>query len=85
MPLITFNTFNISKHTSEICSISIVPFECQDPIIDPTIKAKDVSWLSYDAAVATVLIASLEREASERGEPTAEGFCEVTLFHCQSE
>ena len=42
-------------------------------------EAKDVRWLSHDAAIATVhcilpsLIASLEREATERGEPTAEG------------
>ena len=49
---------------------------------DPFIKlkeAKDVRWLSHDAAIATVLrilpslIASLEREATERGEPMAEG------------
>ena len=49
---------------------------------DPAIKlkeAKDVRWLSHDAAVATLLrifpslMASLEREATERGEPIAEG------------
>jgi len=42
-------------------------------------EAKDVRWLSHDAAVAALLrtlpslLASLDREASEHGEPTAEG------------
>ena len=41
--------------------------------------AKDVRWLSHDAAVAAILrtlpslIVSLDRETSERGEPTAAG------------
>ena len=42
-------------------------------------EAKDVRWLSHDAAVASILrilpslIASLDQEASERGEPVASG------------
>ncbi len=49
---------------------------------DPSIKlkkAKDVRWLSHDAVTASLLrflqslIASLEREASESGKPTADG------------
>ena len=49
---------------------------------DPKIKlreAKDVRWLSHDAAITAILrtlpslIASLDREASERGEPVASG------------
>ena len=57
---------------------------------DPVIKlkeAKDVRWLSHDAAVATLLrtlpslIASLDREASERGEPTAEGLLRFVKTH----
>ena len=49
---------------------------------DPAIKlkeAKDMRWLSHDAAVATLLrilpslMESLERKATERGKPTAEG------------
>ena len=49
---------------------------------DPTIKlkqAKDVRWLSHEAAISSILrtmpslIASLEREAGERKEPTAVG------------
>ena len=49
-----------------------------DPVIKPN-EAKDVRWLSHDAAVATLLhtlpllIASLDREASEHGELTAGG------------
>ena len=47
-------------------------------------EAKDVRWLSHDAAVAAILctlpslIVSLDREASERGEPTAAGLLQ---FH----
>ena len=49
---------------------------------DPIIKlkqAKDVKWLSHEAAISSILrtipslIASLEREASERKEPAAVG------------
>ena len=49
---------------------------------DPRIKLKeanDVRWLSHDAAIASMLwilpslITSLDREASERGEPIASG------------
>ena len=57
---------------------------------DPAIKlkeAKDVRWLSHDAAIASLLhtlpslIASLEREATERGEPTAEGLLQFVMSH----
>ena len=57
---------------------------------DPAIKlkeAKDVRWLSHDAAVATLLrifpslMASLEREATERGESTAEGSLRFVKSH----
>lgn len=57
---------------------------------DPAIKlkeAKDVRWLSHDAAVAALLrtlpslIASLDREASERGEPTVEGLLRFVKTH----
>ena len=57
---------------------------------DPAIKlkeAKDVRWLSHDAAIASLLctlpslIASLEREATERGEPTAEGLLRFVKSH----
>lgn len=49
---------------------------------DPMIKlkqAKDVRWLSHETAISSILctmpslIASLEREASERKEPAAVG------------
>ena len=49
---------------------------------DPKIKlkkAKDVRWLSHDTAITSLLriipsvITSLDREASERGEPIASG------------
>ena len=49
-----------------------------DPIIKLT-QAKDFRWLSHDAAINSIihtlpsLIASLEREATERSEPAAEG------------
>ena len=62
----------------------------QSLLDDPVIKlkeAKDVRWLSHDAAVATLLctlpslIASLDREASEWGEPTAEGLLQFVKMH----
>ena len=49
-----------------------------DPIIKLT-QAKDFRWLSHDAAINSIIrtlpsqIASLEREATECSEPTAEG------------
>ena len=52
----------------------------QEILNDPIIKlkqAKDVQWLSYDAAIGSILrtppsiIVSLEREGTERSEPTA--------------
>ena len=57
---------------------------------DPAIKlkeAKDVRWLSHDAAVATLLHilpslrASLEREATEQREPTAESLLRFVKSH----
>ena len=62
----------------------------QSLLDDPAIKlkeTKDVRWLSYDAAVATLLrtlpslIVSLDREASKRGEPTAEGLLRFVKTH----
>ena len=62
----------------------------QSLLDDPAIKlkeAKDVRWLSHDAAIATLLrtlpslIASLDREASERGEPTAQGLLRFVKTH----
>ena len=50
-------------------------------------EAKDLRWLSYDAVVATLLrilpslMASLEREATERGEPTAKGLLQFVKSH----
>ena len=57
---------------------------------DPAIKLKEVKnvkWLSHDAAVAallrtlTSLIASLDRKASECGEPTAESLLRFVKTH----
>ena len=54
----------------------------QEVLNDPVIKlkqAKDVRWLSHEAAISSILrtmpslIASLEREASEHKEPAAVG------------
>ena len=58
--------------------------EIQDMLNDPQIKckqAKDVRWLSHDNAIKTLIhtctlpsiLVSLDREASENGEPTAHG------------
>ena len=56
----------------------------------PTVKlkqAKDVRWLSYDAAIKAIistlpaLIASLEREATERSEPAAVGLVKFVKTH----
>ena len=58
----------------------------QETMETPTLKlkeAKDVRWLSHDAAVQTLkrtlpsVIASLEREAVERGEPIALGLVKM--------
>ena len=58
----------------------------QEILNDPIIKlreAKDVRWLSHEHAIKAVirilpsLITSLEREASERDEPTAVGLVRV--------
>ena len=62
----------------------------QEVLENPSIKlkqAKDVRWLSYDAAIAAIirtlpaLIASLEREATERSEPTALGLAKFVKTH----
>ena len=54
----------------------------QKVLDQPTLKrkkAKGVLWLSYDVAIKAVIptypsiLVSLDREASERGEPTAHG------------
>ena len=54
----------------------------QEVLADPVVKlkqAKDVRWLSHEAEISSILrtmpslIASLEREASERDEPAAVG------------
>jgi hypothetical protein len=54
----------------------------QEVLDQPTLKckeAKDVRWLSHDMAIKAVIrtypsiLVSLDREASERGEPTAHG------------
>ena len=54
----------------------------QEVLDQPTLKckeAKDVRWLSHDMAIKSIirtypaLLVSLDREASERGEPTARG------------
>ena len=56
--------------------------DIQNMLNDPQIKckqAKDVHWLSHDNAIKTlirtlpVILVSLNREASENGEPTAQG------------
>lgn len=60
--------------------------EVQDILGDLILKlkeAKDVSWLSHNAAVQTLrrtlpsVVASFEREAAERGEPTALGLAKM--------
>ena len=65
----------------------------QEILNDPIIKlkqAKDVRWLSYDAAIGSILrtlpsiIVSLEHEGTERSEPTAVGLAKFvkTLLCC---
>ena len=58
----------------------------QDVLGDPEInlkEAKDVRWLSHNNAVQslrqtlTSVVASLEREAAERGEPVAIGLVKL--------
>ena len=58
----------------------------QEILNDPVIKlkeAKDVRWLSHEQAIKAIVrilpsvITSLEREATERGEPTAVGLVRV--------
>ena len=58
----------------------------QEILNDPIIKlkeAKDVRWLSHEHAIKALirilpsLITSLEREATERDEPTAVGLVKV--------
>ena len=50
-------------------------------------QAKDVRWLSYDAAIKAIistfpaLVASLEREATERSEPAAVGLVKFVKTH----
>ena len=62
----------------------------QEVLDNPKIKlkqAKDVRWLSYDAAIAALirtlpaLIVSLEREATERSEPSAVGLAKFVKTH----
>lgn len=62
----------------------------QSVLNKPTVKlkeAKDVRWLSHDAAIAAIicilpsLIISLFREASECGEPTAVGLLKFVKTH----
>ena len=62
----------------------------QEVLDSPTIKlkqAKDVRWLSYDAAIAAIirtlpaLIASLEREVTERSEPSVVGLVKFVKTH----
>ena len=56
----------------------------QEVLNDPQIKykeAKDVRWLSHANAVVRTLpslLTSLEREAAERGDPTANGLLRHT-------
>ena len=40
-------------------------------------EAKDVRWLSHDKAIILTILASLNREASERGETTG---CGLLIF-----
>jgi hypothetical protein len=60
----------------------------QEILNDPIIKlrqAKDVQWLSYDAAIGSIyrtlpsIIVSLEREGTERSEPTVVGLANIFL------
>ena len=62
----------------------------QEVLDNPSIKlkqAKDVRWLPYDAAIAAIirtlpaLIASLEREATKRSEPSAVGLAKFVKTH----
>ena len=64
-------------------TVQMAGLHCIQAVLDnPLIKlkqAKDVRWLSHEAAISSILrtmpslITSLEREASERKEPTAVG------------
>ena len=65
---------------SAVCTASLQTI--QEVLNDPVIKckqAKDVRWLSHENAIKAVvrtlpsLLVSLDREASENGEPTAVG------------
>lgn len=62
----------------------------QEVLGDQTLKlkeAKDVRWLSHNAAVQTLrrtlpaVVASLEREATERGEPVALGLAKMVKHY----
>ena len=58
--------------------LTAIQFVLGDPILRLK-QAKDVRWLSHQAAVESLrrslvsVLTSLDREASERGEPTASG------------
>ncbi len=61
--------------------------EIQKVLGDQTLKlkaAKDVRWLSHNNAVQSLrrtlssVVASLEREAAERGEPMAVGLVKIS-------
>ena len=72
-------------HNSPVCMAGL-----QAILDSPTVKlkqAKDVRWLSYDAAIKAIittfptLVARLEREATERNEPAAVGLVKFVKTH----
>ena len=78
-----FSTFTINSAVRMLDTMSSRKFLINQP--RSARRLNDVHWLSHDLAIKAVIrtypsiLVSLDREASERGEPTAHGLLKFMI------